>query len=131
MYAHTNHCYFIIGLLQWWPYFILVIKTEKKLLRMTHCCWNNPISIIDSIILVNESNLAHRSLWKFPCQFENKDTPFHMKVVHDLSYELFYCVENSVYQMPTKYGRLLKFHCGFLTGGLKRLWVIINSDIII
>ena len=55
-------------------------------LIMTHLCYNDSISKIESVPLVDSRDLVHCIPGKFPRRFENKDAPLHMEGVSDLSY---------------------------------------------
>ena len=44
---------------------------------------------------------------QFPLKFENKDNILHTEGVFKVSYELWYCVDISVYHIQTEHGNLV------------------------
>ena len=55
---------------------------------------------------------------QFFCKFENKDPPFQIKVVSDVSYELWYCGDITVSNIQTEPCSLVQWHFDFIFWGL-------------
>ena len=113
---------------KWWLYVSSVVMTAKTII-IKHCFSNEWISMNKSTNLFNECDLAHCEAWSLYHPFENKDTLFRVEVVFDLSYELCYCVDISVNNIPTKPGHLVQWHYDYFSGSFKLLGTFINRSV--
>ena len=68
---------------------------------------------------------------KFLRRFGNKDTTLHTEGVSDVSYELWYCVEITLYQIPTEPKHLVNCNYDCVLWGFQNTVICIKSDICI
>ena len=89
-------------------------------LNMTYFCSNDTIekstqNIYSMPLICN--TVLHGQFYQY---FENKDTPFFMAEVYDVSYEFWYCVDIKMYQIPMEHCPLVQCHCDCILWWLQK-----------